>query len=277
MMRNAGRFLFFRPLTSSVCSQTLAAALIIFFPQAVHGITPDDVHNALERAKSLEETIPANNAYNEDMRKEAQKAYNNFKATRTKEVQAFKKALHYDGKTITLDKGKADTGKKNAKQRHRLPEDERIYIFISSSLPINTLINYARAIDSINEERIAMVLRGCVTGCNKIMPTANFVRSIVNPSEGEELKVDVVIDPFLYRLYNISQVPAIVYARNVTTINLEASEGNLDNLKGKPSSFVLLGDVGLDYALQHINAVAKSSSLEDVIEGLRKSWFKSKQ
>ena len=277
MTRNTRRSPVFSPLTISVCFHALAAVLIIFSPHAVHGITHDDVNNALERAKNLEEKIPADNAYSEDMRKEAQKTYKNFKATRTKEVEAFKKTLHYDGKTITLDKGRADVRKKNAQQRHHLPEDERIYVFISSSLPKNTLINYARAIDSINEDRIAMVLRGCVTGCTRIMPTANFVRSIVNPSEGEELKVEVVIDPFLYRLYNISQVPAIVYAKNVTAINPEASEGNPDNLKGKPNSFVLLGDVGLDYALRNINAIAKSSSLENVMESLRKSWFKSKQ
>jgi type-F conjugative transfer system pilin assembly protein TrbC len=252
--------------------------MVIFSPRTGFAITTDDVNSALRRGKDLQDTITTDNIHDETMKTEADKAYKHFKKTRMKEVDAINKTLHYDGKTITVDKDNPGATKKSEQPAsHLLGEHERIYLFISSSIPKMTLINYARTIASIKEDRIVMVLRGCVQGCTKIMPTATFIRGVVNPQEGEELNVEVIIDPFLYGLYNITQVPAIVYARNVNALNTEGSEGSLENLNGKPTSFGILGDVAFDYALQNINTTAKSSSLANVLAALQKNWFNSQE
>jgi len=257
----------------------LVSAFILSLTSSGSAVTSEDVNSALQRAEDLQGTVSTDNSHSEGMAKEAAKAYTKFKEKRSKEVDAIKKSMQFDGKTITVNRGSAGAGKKEGKQaQHHLETHERIYIFISSSMPKNTLINYARAIDAIKDDRIVMVLRGCVQGCTKIMPTAHFIKGVVNPAEGDELQVEVIIDPSLYGLYKISQVPAIVYAQNVSTINEEGSEGNLDNLNGKPSSFMVLGDVALDYALQSINIKANSPALVNVITTLQKTtWFSPKE
>ncbi len=82
---------------------------------------------------------------------------------------------------------------------------EEYDLFISSSLPLHTLRNYARDIDRLRREKgvaVRMVMRGFVDGMARIKPTIDFITNIiaVNPDASildgpETYLVQVDIDP----------------------------------------------------------------------------------
>jgi type-F conjugative transfer system pilin assembly protein TrbC len=232
-------------------------------------LTLDDVTDATERAKELEGTIDMSNVHRDDMRREAEKSFRVFRERRMKDVEALRGRMHFDGERVTVapvpTKPESATASGGA-----LTADERVYVFISSSMPRTTLTAYARDIDRLRDSKVAMVMRGCVGGCAKIMPTVALLREILMPSADEKYLVDVVIDPMLYRFYGIRSVPAIVYARNVSTELPDGSEGNAENMKTTPVAHTIFGDVSLAYALETINRKAGSQGLARLVTQLQK-------
>lgn len=131
-----------------------------------------------------------------------------------------------------------------------LSGNERVYVFVSSSIPLETLKSYAKSIDAVGDPNIYMVVRGFIGGMSEGFPTLNFINSFRG-------KVPVVIDPYLFRRYGITQVPAVVFVQNVQMDDPDASEGLLDRTT-VGSSYTFLGDVPLGYALQKISQVSMS-------------------
>ena len=118
-----------------------------------------------------------------------------------------------------------------------------------------------------------MILRGCVESCSKIKPTVQFMKAIINPSEDVKRLAEFQIDPFLYRHYKITQVPAIVFARGISTVNPELSEGLQSNIQKTTESYVVYGDVSLEYAIEKINAKASNQRLNAIVKQLRKGYY----
>lgn len=153
-----------------------------------------------------------------------------------------------------------------------LKEDERIYIFISSSLPKETLRNYARDLDALGETKISMVMRGFVGGMTKVRPTLEFLKGVIFKDENcdsekcDAYHAQVHIDPLLFRRYGIEAVPAIVYAREVSGIAAvsEVKEGEAGEY------YVVYGDAALDGALDLIDREVRASSLECLLWKLRR-------
>lgn len=240
----------------------------------VFSISPSDVTNAVERSKEFEGKIDYNNKYSDDMKKEAEKTSREFQKKIMPEVNKWKDRFHYeDNRLILRDTPRSKPENENNTGEHLLAADERIYIFISSSMPKETLKAYAASIDRLKDSRIIMVIRGCINGCSKLMPTANFVKSIMAPSEKEQLQVEVQIDPNLFHLYNIKVVPAIVFASGVQLDVNEGSEGNLSHIVSIPASYSVYGDVSLDFALEKINSKVNNSRLNSILAEIRKGWY----
>jgi len=155
-----------------------------------------------------------------------------------------------------------------------LKEDERIYIFVSSSVPMDTLRNYARDIDSLGEPRISIVMRGFVGGMTKVRTTLEFLRGVLFKEETcdsdkcESYRAPILIDPLFYRRYGIETVPAIIYARGVSGMDSAVSEGVEMGKAG--DYYVLYGDAALDGALEIIQREARSKSLECIVWKLRR-------
>jgi len=112
----------------------------------------------------------------------------------------------------------------------------KYYLFISSSIPENTLYTYAQQIYDHNKKnsnkKIVMVIRGCIKSCEKVMPTINWIKKIitVNGKYEKGLEgVEVWIDPTLYREFGIKKVPC---------------------LASKETQKVVCGDWNLKYLLQ---------------------------
>ena len=73
-----------------------------------------------------------------------------------------------------------------------LPTDERVYIFISSSMPKQTLRNYVRDVAKLSDPNVKLVMRGLVGGMKYIKPTLRFVGSLFVKDEPATRKKDSV-------------------------------------------------------------------------------------
>jgi type-F conjugative transfer system pilin assembly protein TrbC len=162
-----------------------------------------------------------------------------------------------------------------------LADSERLYVFVSHSIPLETLRTYAEAIHKAGDPNVVMVLRGMVGGMKYFRPTAEFVQSIVLtdpdcPASGktqcDAYATSVLIDPLLFRRYAVTRVPTFVYARDV---RLPAGPSGSEGIPEKASvgaQFALAGDVSLDYAVEALNREAKSPSLTALVGALRKGF-----
>ncbi|MCC6503803.1 MAG: hypothetical protein IT362_11810 [Deltaproteobacteria bacterium] len=156
-----------------------------------------------------------------------------------------------------------------------LKEDERIYIFVSSSVPKDTLRNYARDLDRLGQPRMSIVMRGFVGGMTKVRPTLEFLRGVLFKDETcdydkcEAYRAPALIDPLLFRRYGIEAVPAIVYAKGVRVVNFTVSEG-LGEGAETGDYYILYGDAALEGALELINSEARSRSLDCLVWKLRR-------
>ena len=160
-----------------------------------------------------------------------------------------------------------------------LLSDERIYIFISSSIPLSTLRNYAKDMDTIRGPNIVMIMRGFIGGMKKIKPTLGFIHDVITKDRGcevgedcEAFNVSVYVDPLLFRRYSISSVPAIVYAKGVSIRDAGASEGLNDNAD-IGDEYIAYGDVSLSHALEKVKLEDRGQGLERVLKKLKGGYY----
>jgi type-F conjugative transfer system pilin assembly protein TrbC len=152
-----------------------------------------------------------------------------------------------------------------------LGQGRYLYIFISSSLPENTIRAYVQDAALLKEQNIMIILRGMIGQPAKLKETAKYIKKIIqkNPECEKKCKVYKVrfaIDPGLFRKYNITEVPAFVYARGVKT--MIPSIGNKTEDKGVGEFYKLKGDVSIEYALEIFRRETKEKELERLISKL---------
>lgn len=165
-----------------------------------------------------------------------------------------------------------------------LSSSERLYVFISSSIPKATLRRYLADLDGVDDPNIAVVMRGFVGGMAKVGPTLEFMKEVLfkdencDPAAGpcELFKTGVQIDPKLFRRYSVERVPAIVYATSVTTNHPQMSEGIIKaaNVRG---AYAVYGDASLEYLLRRIQKESGSKSLARMIARLKEGFFDGKR
>jgi type-F conjugative transfer system pilin assembly protein TrbC len=155
--------------------------------------------------------------------------------------------------------------------RGKLGSDERIYLFISSSMPLQTVRNYVVSVARLGDPNIILVMRGFIEGMTKIQPTISFIGTVLqrdpscNPLEGEceMLSVALVVDPLLFRRYGIDRVPAMVYARGVIMEDSGLSEGDPKNTSSA-DLYTVYGDASLEYLIEQIWRETGSRALKEL-------------
>jgi len=171
-----------------------------------------------------------------------------------------------------------DAGKDSNNGLVHLAEGERIYIFISASMPMHVLRAYAADAAQLGDSRVSLVLRGFVGGMNKIVPTANMIAEMLKKNPSCELsdthkcdmqRVEVMVDPLLYRRYGVQQVPTFVYAKGVSSINPGMSEGDTNNARQTGEILRLAGDASLKYVVAKFYDETGSESLKRLANKLR--------
>lgn len=157
----------------------------------------------------------------------------------------------------------------------KLGSEERIYVFISSAMPLQTVRNYAASVARLGDPNITLVMRGFVDGMTKIQPTMRFIGAVLQrdlscrPQEGacEMLPASLAVDPLLFRRYGIDRVPAIVYARGVKAEDAALSEGDSKNTS-ITENHTVYGDASLEYLLDQIQRETGNRSLKNLLADL---------
>jgi type-F conjugative transfer system pilin assembly protein TrbC len=230
-----------------------------------------DVETALEKASRLAGsiTLPTNKAEGEmvNMAGKVESYYRSpeFQGRLKSETEKIKGELSGDASVRFYPDSKTPSA------RAKLGNDERIYIFISSSMPLQTVRNYVASVARLGDPGIVMVMRGFVDGMAKIQPTVRFIGSVLqrdpycNPIDGEceMLLSGLAVDPLLFRRYGIDRVPAVVYARGVKAEDVGLSEGDSKNT-AISESHAAFGDASLEYLLDQIQRETGARSLKDL-------------
>ncbi len=250
--------------------------------QKAEQISVDDVRGYLERGKKLAGKLDiAENPHKDEaaaVAKELDAYY------RSDEFQSRLRA-EYDRLQNDLFKvgdnaaGNYYSDAAKLPQPGKLPADERIYIFISKSVPRETLRSYIQAVDRLRDPNVSLVLRGFVDGMKMFGPTLEFVRELLVKDPGcDVLKskcptyvAEIRIDPLLFRRYGIDRVPAITYARGVSVQDAQMSEGREDNSTVR-NFYTVYGDVSLEYALELFRRES-GDSLKGLCDALRSGFY----
>jgi type-F conjugative transfer system pilin assembly protein TrbC len=159
----------------------------------------------------------------------------------------------------------------------RLSTQERIYLFISSSVPVPTLRHYIQAISNFREPNIRVVMRGFVSGARFVKPTMAFLKEILfidpecDPTRERcrTYGVEVIIDPLLFGRYRVEKVPAFVYVPSISISDSQMSEGLESNKI--PNNYLVYGDMSIEYALRLFSRERKSPGLEGLPQAIGQS------
>jgi type-F conjugative transfer system pilin assembly protein TrbC len=196
------------------------------------------------------------------------------------EIRRIKREV-FDGVPEEKTEGAAEYYSDAVKEAGGLPSAERLYILVSSSVPLTTLRAYARDLDRLRHPHIAIVFRGFIGGMKKIKPTLDYIRTILAKNgickqgdpECATYAATVQIDPLIFQRYGIEEVPAFVYARNVQVRDAGMSPGIAGNAS-VGEYLILRGDVSLEYALETINREMRSSHVDAVLDSLRGGFYR---
>lgn len=213
--------------------------------------------------------------------------YNKYNNTTVQNVKEIRDRLDFDPNTgiISLNSNpvikKDNTTQDGSKiygedNKNLLAADERIYVFISSGLPKEIITNYKDFLRRTKlGEEINFVVRGCVptggvAGCKNFRETMKFAASLVvddvknldNTTSKKGLG-GVLIDPKLFKAYQVDQVPQVVYAKGVERRVDLGSEGDFKRLKSEPTWWKSEGDWSLDY---HIYKLGQASGNQRLID-----------
>jgi len=265
-------------------------AMILAVPMALwllcHASSPDagqldlgDVGAYLENADRLSRKIEVpENVHGAKGREEARKLMEYYQSEaftkkHEEEIKRLKGTVFRD--VIDSYYGDSGHGEKSRAKRGLLPENERIHLFVSSSMPVHTLKNYARDMDRLGDPNVFMVIRGFVGGMKRVKPTLDFVREVIaDPNcDGRKTgcnayRVSIKIDPLLFRRYGIVRVPAAVYAPDVRVTDPGLSEGMESNVK-TGDHYTLRGDTSLEYILETFRKESSRPSIESLLESLK--------
>lgn len=242
----------------------------------------DSINEYMEKVDDLKKDLKVpENLYKEKGQEIAEKTHQQYLSKEFQEkLQAETKRLKEGIFKKPVEEYYSDNSKEIEKTKGKLLPTERIYIFISSSIPIQTLRNYALAMDRLGDPNIVIVMRGFVGGMKYIKPTIKFVGGILrkDPScnmtkqKCDTYRADFQIDPLLFRRYQIAKVPAVVYATDVNVMDVQMSEG-LESNTEVSNYYVLYGDASLEYVLDTIQKETKSKSIEELLSVFRKGFY----
>ena len=220
---------------------------------------PAIIEKAREEGKSMQ--LPIN-------RHTAEGAKTARKAANTAHSEQFRKRLRKEQQRLRQGVFKKYVQPEEKRQPVTEPEQagtpsstEKVYLFLSSSIPKETIRAYLATLDGMQNPMVVPVMRGFVKGLADLPPSVHFFSEILkkDPTCRDQLHprnlcpqfdIRVKLKPLLFHRYGISRVPALVY------------------VNGK-HSYQIAGDAGLGYLLTRINREAHSPNLARLIDAMR--------
>jgi conjugal transfer pilus assembly protein TrbC len=247
----------------------------LFENSAVKAADITDINNLLNRADKQQMVIPE--IKENEKAKETASIFNSeaYQKRLQEQINKLKSQLDPDSKASNP----TPISRKDNNQNAYLMADERIYLFVSSSMPMSTLKSYASDLDKLRDPNIIMIMRGFVNGVKFMKPTLEFIADIqtkdVNcdplTAKCDAYHVDITIDPMLFSKYEIKTVPAIVYARGISPIDPETGQDINENTAS--DAYMVSGDVSFEHALDVIAKASSSSQIENILKKLRRGFY----
>lgn len=149
----------------------------------------------------------------------------------------------------------------------------RLYIFISESVPMETIRRYVLDAYKIRKfTNVSILLSGGIKTNRTIKPTIQFVfnaTKIDKNCKGIQCKrynIDVLIDPVLFNRYKINKVPAFVLA-DLETIKSYCSEGS-SQISVKEYDIVY-GDATITAALNYFSEKKHNTYSKTLLEKVK--------
>ncbi len=242
-------------------------------PEPDTTIVNEMMEKAKEAAKSMSKP---QSIYQKQGEQEAQKVMDTYNSEEfQKKVAEFSEKLQKDLAPVSVKEYYKDAAKKAA--GFRLAGNERLYIFISTSVPVGTIREYVKDAVALGSMNIAFVLRGGAGGMTALAPTAKFISQCtlrdadcyLHSGKCKAYNVAFEIDPLLYRKYAVDAVPAIVYVPSMTVADRNVSEGREGNVTSG-EFYAVYGDVSLAFALEQIAKETKSVHVTNMVKALYK-------
>ncbi|QKF59285.1 TrbC family F-type conjugative pilus assembly protein [Aliarcobacter lanthieri] len=220
--------------------------------------------NAFKKGQKMDLSSLKENMNNQNFKDSISEIYSN--ALKNVEIET----KRMQGENVFLENMKQDSTRLTKKELdfQKFLETNRIYIFMSESVPMNIWHTYGKLMNDHKLYNTSMVLRGCIGGnCTKIGPTASFILNLKQYDKQNEINPNVIIDPLLFRKYNIEKAPCVVFAENTQTRDLSQSEGNDENFNAK-NTYKSCGAWDLIWHLKEIQKKANNLELEQIIKYL---------
>ncbi len=233
---------------------TGVVAVSLFYASFLCGaeLSPAEIELLLEKAekKGQQMSLPANK-HTEQGKKAAQETFQLYQSKAfQRKVEGYKEKLQSE--VFNLSKKRQE-----AKSEENSPLDhEPLYIFISQSVPEETIRRWIQVVKEIGSDQITVVMRGVPGGLNKTdnewFERIYRVDKKCNPFKErcEHIKADIAINPYYFNKFEITAVPAVA---------IETAAAN----------YVVYGDASLDYLIEQINKEAKSEKLAALVERMR--------
>ena len=164
-------------------------------------IDMEELARKIEASPAYERTRQLTEKIEEELNRRVQAKVTEKRAT----IEAVEEQIYKD--LIATDPAKGSTRGPN---QPLFDEKEKVFLFVSRSVPLETLKNYAAAINTLGEGNIRLVFRAF---------PKNFLDSMLRKSpdcttDDCVVKAKITIGPKLFKRYAINQVPVVVYDPN---------------------------------------------------------------
>jgi len=253
----------------------VGVAGFIFLISTAKAADISDINDLLNRADKEQIAVP--DIKSNQNAKETARIFNSesYQIKLQEQINKLKNQLYPDSKLSN----QIPISRNDNNQNAYLMADERIYLFVSSSMPMSILKSYAGDLDKLRDPNIIMVIRGFVNGVKYMKPTLEFISGIqtkdINCDPMHEkckaYQVNIFIDPMMFSQYAIQSVPAIVYARGVRLTDSQIDQNASQNTASE--DYTVSGDVSFEYALDIIAKASASSQIDNILIKLRRGFY----
>ena len=149
--------------------------------------------------------------------------------------------------------------------------NDRLYIFVSSSMPKSVIRNYVREASKIKNS--VMIMRGFIDGAHQIKPTMSFVADVLKKEKDchhaqcDMNSVAFEIDPIKFQKYGITQVPSVVYEQQA--MDGHCPDDKADTPQVQSSINKVVGQSTLLYAVDTLLAQKSTPGLIKMAQELK--------